>query len=114
MGVVEEILPSRRLASLSLTMVYFITILFFTFFISTVERICTTSFLSIAGSMILASAMAALRLLIFISSMPCASLAASYSLFSERSPLSRASAIAAEAAGRSIVSMCLNWATILS
>ncbi|EJX07387.1 secreted protein [gut metagenome] len=55
--------------------------------------------------MILASAIASFRLLIFISSIPCASLAASYSLFSERSPLSRASAMAAEAAGRSTVSM---------
>ena len=112
--VVEDILPSRRLASLSLTMVYFITAPAFTFLISTVESICTTSLRSLVASMILASAIVALRLLIFISSMACASLAASYSEFSDRSPLSRASAMAADAAGRSMVSILRSWATILS
>ncbi len=45
-----------------------------------------------------------LSLAIFISSMPWASLAASYSEFSERSPLSRASAMAADTRGRSTLS----------
>ena len=114
MGVCDEILPLRRSASLSDTMVYFIFMPVRTFSISTVESICTLSLASRLVSMILASARVAFSLLIFISSMACASLAASYSLFSDRSPLSRASAMAAAAAWRSTVSIFLSWATIWS
>ena len=114
MGVLEEIFPSLRLASLSLTMVYFIFALLAMFSISTVARICMVFLSSLLVSMILADASSALSLLIFISNIAWASLAASYSLFSDKSPLSLASAMAADAAGRSMDSMCLSWATILS
>ena len=56
---------------------------FFTFFSSTLFKICTESVFNLDSSMILASAMVAFSLLIRISSIPCASFAASYSAFSE-------------------------------
>ena len=57
------------------------------------------------SSMMRALARTASALEILASSMPWASLAASYSAFSLRSPLSRASAICWEMAGRSTVFM---------
>ena len=82
--------------------------------ISTVERICTASVLRREVSITFASAIANFSWLIFVSKWACASLAASYSAFSLKSPLSRASAMAAEAFGRSTVSNCWSWATISS
>ena len=49
---------------------------FFTFFSSTLFKICTESVFNLDSSMILASAMVAFSLLIRISSIPCASFAA--------------------------------------
>ena len=81
MGVVLEILPARRSASLSETMVYFILAPTFTFFISTVERICTMSVRSFDVSRILAAAIVALSSFILFSRIACAYLSASYSAF---------------------------------
>lgn len=96
-GVLMEILFCFKLASLSLTMVYFIFEPVPILVISTVERICMASLLKREVSTIFACAMVSFISLIFDSRCDCASFAASYSEFSLKSPLSAASAIAADA-----------------
>ena len=91
--VLIEIFASRRFASLSGTMVYCIVAPVLVFLRPTFVSTCTVSVLSFDVSMIFASAIVILSSLILISSRPCASFAASYSAFSDKSPLSRASAI---------------------
>ena len=108
MGVLMDIFPCLRLASVSLTIVYFIFDLSLRLVISTVDMICTASLLRRDVSTIFACAIVIFISLIFASRCRCASLAASYSEFSLRSPLSTASAIAADALGRSTDSKCCN------
>ena len=100
MGVVAASRPLEKSASLSGTIWKFITILLDRFFTFTLERSWTESADSLLSSITRALATFSFRRAIFTSSRPWASRAASYSAFSERSPFSRASAMAAEITGR--------------
>ena len=114
MGVLTEIFFSLRLASESDTSVYVSSAPVLVLRMVTLLRICTLSVESLDSSMIRALLTSALSWAIFPSRRPWASLAASYSAFSDKSPLSRASAIWREISGRCTDSSSLISAMSLS
>ena len=100
MGVVTASRPFEKSASVSPTMVNSMTRFMERFSTFTLFIMDTLSVPIWDSSMTLALATWFLRFAIFTSRRPWASRAASYSAFSERSPFSLASAMAAEMTGR--------------
>ena len=108
MGLSTEIFFSARLASFSATNVYVTSAPFFWFLMRTLLKMKTLLLSMSESSMTRALAKRFSILLILASNKPWASFAASYSAFSLKSPLSRASAICWLILGRSTVFIWCN------